>query len=74
MKKTTPLYMKTSDMANLIGYSGDFLMKNREILFFKDVHYFPKEKRTDWKVSKMIEWVEGKNISSKAQEILNMLS
>ena len=68
------LYLKTNDMAKLIGYSGDYLLKNREILFFKGVHFFPKEKRIDWKVSKMIEWVENQNLSNKAKEILDMVS
>jgi hypothetical protein len=68
------LYLKTSDMAKLIGYSGDYLLKNREVLFFDGIHYFPKEKRIDWKVPKMIEWVENKNLSSKAKDILDLVS
>jgi len=70
----TPLYLKTNDMAKLIGYSGDYLLKNREILFFKGIHYFPKEKRLDWKVAKMIEWVEGNSISDQAKNILDLVS
>ena len=69
-----PLYLKTKDMAKLIGYSGDYLLKNREILFFEDVHYFSKEKRINWKTSKMIEWVENQNLSDKAKEILDVVS
>lgn len=69
-----PLYLKTNDMAKRIGYSGDYLLKNRNILFFEDVHYFPKEKRLDWKVSKMVEWVENVNISAQAEDILNLVS
>lgn len=69
-----PLYLKTNDMAKLIGYSGDYLLKNRGTLFVESVHYFPKEKRLDWKVSKMIEWVENKNISAKAKSVLEMVS
>ncbi|MBA1421145.1 MAG: hypothetical protein FAF03_09945 [Epsilonproteobacteria bacterium] len=69
-----PLYLKTNDMAKLIGYSGDYLLKNREVLFFKGVHFFPKEKRIDWKVDKMIEWVEGNSISDKAKDILDLVS
>jgi len=68
------LYLKTNAMAKLIGYSGDYLLKNREVLFFEGIHYFPKEKRLDWKVSKMIEWVENQNLSDKAKEILDMVS
>ena len=69
-----PLYLKTKDMAKLIGYSGDYLLKNREILFFEDIHYFSKEKRINWKTSKMIEWVENQNLSDKAKEILDVVS
>ncbi len=61
-------------MAKLIGYSGDYLLKNREVLFFEGIHYFPKEKRLDWKVAKMIEWVEGNSISNQAKNILDLVS
>ena len=67
-------YLKTNDMAKLIGYSGDYLLKNREVFFFEGIHYFPKDKRIDWKVSKMIEWIENKNLSDKAKEILDLVS
>jgi len=66
-------YLKTNDMAKLIGYSRDYLLKNREILFFEDIHYYTKEKRINWKVTKMIEWVENKNLSDKAKEILDLV-
>jgi len=69
-----PLYLKTNDMAKLIGYSRDYLLKNREIIFFEGIHYFPKDKRLDWKVEKMIEWVEGNSLSDKAKNILNLVS
>ena len=68
-----PLYLKTTAMASIIGYSGDYLKNNKEILFFEDIHYFPKEKRINWKVDKMIEWVENKNISSQAKAILDLV-
>ena len=68
------LYLKTNAMAKLIGYSGDYLLKNREVLFFEGIHYFPKEKRLDWKVSKIIEWVENQNLSNQAKEILGWVS
>jgi len=70
----TSLYLKTNDMAKLIGYSGDYLLKNRGILFFENVHYFPKEKRLDWKVVNMIEWVENENLSTQAKSILDLVS
>jgi len=72
--KSDPLYLKTKDMAALIGYSGDYLLQNREVLFFEGTHFFPKEKRIDWKVSKMIEWIENKNLSDKAKDILDLVS
>jgi len=68
------LYLKTNDMAKHIGYSRHYLLKHREIFFFEGIHYFPKEKRLDWKVSKMIEWVENKSISAKAKSVLEMVS
>lgn len=68
------LYLKTNAMAKLIGYSGDYLLKNRGVLFFENIHYFPKEKRLDWKVSKMIDWVENQNLSTQAKSILDLVS
>ena len=68
------LYLKTNDMAKLIGYSRDYLLNHREILFFEEIHYFSKKKRINWKVSKMIEWVENEDLSDKAKEILDMVS
>ncbi|GIT98821.1 hypothetical protein [Sulfurovum sp. TSL1] len=67
-------YLKTSKMAKFLGYSPDFLKDNREIIFFENVHYFSKKKRIDWKVSKMVEWMENKNMSDKAREILDFVS
>lgn len=72
--ESLPLYLKTSDMANLIGYSRDYLLKYKEILFFEGIHYFSKEKRIDWKVSKMIEWVENQTVSDKAKDIIDLVS
>jgi len=72
--KTTPLYLKTNDMAKMIGYSKDYLLKNRGILFFENIHYFSKDKRINWKVSKILEWVENTNVSSKAKDILDLVS
>ena len=65
-----PLYLKTNDMAKLIGYSRDYLLKNRNVFFYEGVHYFTKSKRIDWKVTKVLEWVENKSISTKAKDIL----
>jgi len=60
-------------MATLIGYSADFLKDNREVLFFEGQHYFPKNKRINWKVTEMINWVENQTISDKAKEILDLV-
>jgi len=70
---TIPLYLKTNDMAKLIGYSSDYLLNNRDVIFFENIHYFPKSKRINWKVSKMIEWVENQNLSDKAKNILDLV-
>lgn len=61
-------------MAKLIGYSSDYLLNNRGTIFIESIHYFPKSKRIDWKVNKMVEWVENKSLSDKAKEILDMVS
>lgn len=71
---SNPLYLKTNDMAKLIGYSSDYLLNNRGTIFIESIHYFPKSKRIDWKVNKMVEWVENKSLSDKAKEILDMVS
>ncbi len=72
--KTDSLYLQTRSMAQLIGYSKDYLLRNRGILFFEGVHYFTKPRRTNWKVSAMIAWVEGNNLSDQAKSILDLVS
>jgi len=72
--KDTPLYLKTNDMAKLVGYSKDYLLKYRGILFFEGTHFFTKDNRTNWKVSSIIAWIENKNMSDKAKNILDMVS
>ena len=72
--KTDSLYLQTSQMARLIGYSKDYLLRNRGVLFFEGIHYFRKPRRTDWKVSAMIEWVENKTLSEQAKSILDLVS
>jgi len=69
----SPQYLRTREMAKMIGYSPDYLLQNRELLFFEGVHYFPKPKRIDWKVAKMVQWVENQSISANAQKILDMV-
>ena len=69
-----PQYLRTKQMAKLIGYSSDYLLNNRGILFIENVHYYSKEKRINWKVNVMISWVENKDISSQAKVILDLVS
>lgn len=61
-------------MAAYIGYSKSFLEKNRGSLFFEGTHYFKNSRGTRWKVSEMVAWVEGKEISNKAKDIVAMVS
>ena len=70
----TPIYLKTKDMARMIGYSSDFLLNNRDILFFESDHYFTKTNRIDWKVSKITAWVENQEVSAQVDEILRRVS
>jgi len=67
-------YLPISKMAEKIGYSIDYLKKNRGILFFEGTHFFSKPKRTDWKVEPMIAWIENKDVSQEAKEILELVS
>lgn len=67
-------YMKTTAMAKVLGYSSDFLLNNRGIIFFEGEHYFTQEKRINWKITTMTEWIENKTVSIQAQEILMMVS
>jgi hypothetical protein len=71
---TESLYLGTAKMARLLGYSKDYLLRNRGVLFFEGIHYFPKERRTDWKVTAMIDWVENNRLSPQAQEVLDRVS
>ena len=61
-------------MAEMIGYSPDFLLNNRDLLFFEGEHYFTKNRRINWKVSKVIDWVENREVSSKALQMLERIS
>jgi len=67
-------YMKTTAMAKVLGYSSDFLLNNRDIIFFEGEHYFPQGNRINWKISAMTNWIENRTISNQAQEILKMVS
>lgn len=68
------MYMKTKQMAEVLGYSSDFLLNNRDILFFEGEHYFTQNKRINWKITAMTDWIENKSISTQSQEILKMVS
>jgi len=68
------MYMKTKTMAKCLGYSADFLLNNRDIIFFEGEHYFTKDKRINWKISAMTNWIENRSVSVQAQEILKMVS
>ncbi len=67
-------YMKTTAMAKRLGYSSDFLLNNRGIIFFEGEHYFPQGNRINWKLSAMTDWIENRSVSNQAQEILKMVS
>lgn len=67
------LYLKTQIMAKSLGYSSDFLLSNRGVIFFEGVHYFTKPRRIDWSVIKMIEWVENRSISPIAHNALQKM-
>ena len=67
-------YMKTTAMAKVLGYSSDFLLNNRGIIFFEGEHYFTQDKRINWKISAMTDWIENRTISNQANEILKMVS
>ena len=66
--------MKTTAMAKRLGYSSDFLLNNRGIIFFEGEHYFPQGNRINWKLSAMTDWIENRSVSNQAQEILKMVS
>lgn len=68
------MYLKTKEMAKRLGYSADYLLNNRELLFFKGEHYFIQNKRINWKIEKMIGWIENKNMSIQALEIIERIS
>ena len=68
------MYLSTSKMAKTMGYCPDFLLNNRDILFFEGEHFFPKDHRINWKIDKMIGWIENKTLSIQALEILQRVS
>ena len=68
------MYLKTKEMAKSLGYSADFLLNNRGLIFFEGEHYFPKNKRINWKVNKMVDWIENRNVSIQALDILERVS
>ena len=67
-------YMKTTAMAKVLGYSPDFLLNNRGIIFFEGEHYFTQDRRINWKIIAMKNWIENKSISTQSEEILKLVS
>ena len=69
------MYMKTRTMAKSLGYSSDFLLNNRELIFFEGEHYFTKDRRINWKINAMTDWIENRTtVSTQVLEILQMVS
>ena len=68
------MYLKTKKMAEILGYSSDFLLNNRGLIFFEILHYFTKDKRINWKIAAMTDWIENKNVSIQALKILEKVS
>lgn len=74
MEPLKPLTLPTSKMAKYVGYSADFLNKNKGVIFFKGKHYnIPSgTKRTAWVVEEMEKWALGRvKISPTAQKVLD---
>jgi len=57
-----PFCYSISKMAQHLGISKDFLLKNKGSLFKKGIHYYEPVgiKKTLWNVDKMERWVMGK--------------
>jgi hypothetical protein len=69
-----PFCYPTSKMANYIGVSKDFLLKNKGSLFKKGIHYYePKGlNKTLWNVSQMEKWVSNES-ENPFKEVLDEL-
>lgn len=69
-----PFCYSTSKMAQYLGISKDFLLKNKGILFKKGIHYYEPTgiKKTLWNVSQMEKWVTNKE-ENPFKEILDEL-
>jgi hypothetical protein len=69
-------FKSTGEIAKLIGLSKDFLLKKREVLFFKGKHYFEPNglNKLLWEVDAMLDWIksDSKKID-KVSEILENL-
>jgi len=50
-------YVQTKYMGEILGYISDFILNNREIIFFEGEYYFTQNKRINWKISKMTDWI-----------------
>ncbi|WP_456488249.1 hypothetical protein [Caminibacter pacificus] len=69
-----PFCYSTSKMANYLGVSKDFLLKNKNKLFKKGIHYYEPYgiKKTLWNVTQMGKWITGRE-ENPFKEILNEL-
>ena len=69
-----PFCYSTSKIAQYLGISKDFLLKNKNSLFKKNIHYFEPVgiRKTLWNINQMEKWVTGKE-ENPFKDILNEL-
>jgi len=69
-----PFTLSTSKMANYLDVSKDFLLKNKEVLFKKGIHYYEPNglKKTLWNVERMEQWITSKE-RNPFKDVINEL-
>jgi hypothetical protein len=69
-----PITLPTSKMAAYLGISKDFLLKNKNKLFKKGLHFYEPTgiNKTLWNIRQMEKWVIGKE-ENPFKDILNEL-
>ena len=69
-----PFCLSTSQIAQYLGISKDFLLKNKGSLFKKGIHYYEPVgiKKTLWNVSQMEKWIMDKE-ENPFKEVLDEL-
>jgi hypothetical protein len=69
-----PMTLSTSKIAQYLGISKDFLLKNKNKLFKKGLHFYEPAgiNKTLWNVRQMEKWVTGKE-ENPFKDILNEL-